>query len=94
LYWLFELELPTVFGDGDSAEKCIENTREALAVAVAYLMEENKKPPTPARMGKRTQQVNVRLTAEERAVLEAVAKKRGFQGLSDFIRAVALESVG
>ncbi len=87
------LELSNVFGDGPTPQKCLDSTREALAVAVAYLLEARKKPPTPARLGKRTQQVNVRLTAEERAMLAATAKKKGYQGISDFLRAVALEAV-
>jgi len=37
--------------------------------------------------------VNVRLTAQEKAVLESTARRKGFHGLSDFIRTVALESV-
>lgn len=44
-------------------------------------------------MGKRTQQVNVRLTPEEKVILEGTARRKGFEGLSDFIRAAALESV-
>ena len=32
----------------------------------------------------------MRLTAEERALLETAAKQKGFRGLSDFIRAGAL----
>jgi predicted RNase H-like HicB family nuclease len=86
------LELPHVFGDGATPEKCIAQTREALAVAAAYLLEQGQQPPTPARMGHRTQQVNVRLTAEEKAILEGTARRKGFEGLSDFIRAAALES--
>lgn len=86
------LELPNVFGDGATVEACIDATREALAVTVAYLLEAGKTPPTPAQQGLRTQQVNVRLTAEEKALLEARARSRGFNGLSDFIRAVVLEA--
>jgi uncharacterized protein (DUF1778 family) len=37
-------------------------------------------------------QVNVRVTAEEKALLEATARRKGYSGLSDFIRAAALES--
>jgi uncharacterized protein (DUF1778 family) len=40
----------------------------------------------------RTQQVNVRLTAEEKALLESRAHSRGFTGLSDFIRAVVIDA--
>ena len=35
-------------------------------------------------------QVNVRLTPEEKAILESKAKAKGFRGLSDFIRASVL----
>ena len=63
----------------------------AFAGWVAYLLEEGHKPPTPAQAGMRTAQVNVRLTAEEKVLLETTAKQKGFQGLSDFVRAAALE---
>ena len=47
-------------------------------------------PPAPARQGVRTEQVNVRLTQEEKALLETSAKQKGFRGLSDFVRAGAM----
>jgi hypothetical protein len=45
------LELPHVYGDGKTASRCVENTREALVSAVAYMLEEGQRPPTPARRG-------------------------------------------
>ena len=87
------LELSNVFGDGTTPSKCIDAIREALTACVAYLLEEHKTPPLPAHLGKRTQQVNVRLTSEERTLLEATAKRKGYQGLADFLRAMALEAV-
>jgi predicted RNase H-like HicB family nuclease len=86
------LEMPHVFGDGKTADKCIKDTQEALCGAVACLLEQGRKPPTPAREGTRTQQVNVRLTADEKAVLESTAKRKGFKGLSEFLRAAALDA--
>lgn len=86
------LELPQVFGDGATPDKCVTATREALTAAVAYLLEQGQKPPAPARTGRRTQQVNVRLTAEEKAIIESTARRKGFSGLSDYLRATALES--
>ena len=86
------LELPNVFGDGRTVSRCLEDTRQALSGAVACILEQGQKPPSPARAGTRTQQVNVRLTAEEKAMLEATARRKGFQGLSDFLRAAAMES--
>jgi predicted RNase H-like HicB family nuclease len=87
------LELSHVFGDGPTPARCIDNTREALTAAVAYILEQGQTPPSPAKQGKRTTQVNVRLTAEEKTILEATARRNGFEGLSDFLRATALEAV-
>ncbi|MEX0676211.1 MAG: hypothetical protein WD063_04010 [Pirellulales bacterium] len=86
------LELSHVFGDGATPDKCVAATREALTAAVAYLLEEGQKPPAAARTGRRTQQVNVRLTAEEKAIIECTARRDGFSGLSDYLRATALKS--
>lgn len=86
------LELPNIQGDGETVSQCVKNTREALVGWVAYLLEEGQRPPAPASEGTRTTQVNVRLTAEEKALLAATAASKGFSGLSDFIRAAAIES--
>lgn len=86
------LEMPQVFGDGKTPEACIANTREALEGAVTYLLEEGGRPPAAATTGQRTEQVNVRLTAEEKVLLEASAKRKGFSGLSDFVRAAAIQA--
>lgn len=88
------LEMPHVFGDGATPEACVKNTREALTSAAAYLIEAGQRPPAPATTGRRSEQVNVRLTAEEKLRLEASAKRKGYSGLSDFIRAVAVEAMG
>jgi predicted RNase H-like HicB family nuclease len=85
------LELPGIHGDGKTVNECVENTREALAGWVACLLEEGRRPPAPAREGARTAQVNIRMTAEEKALLETTAKRKGFSGLSDFVRAAAME---
>ena len=84
--------MPLVFGDGATVEACVKDTREAFMVAAATLLELGERPPAPASAGLRTEQVNVRLTAEEKLLLEASAKRKGFSGLSDFIRAVAVEA--
>lgn len=81
------LEIPTVFGDGKTPDECINNTKEALVATVAYLLEQGEAVPVPSSTGKRTEQVNIRLTAEEKAILSASAHSQGFKGLSDFLRA-------
>jgi hypothetical protein len=84
-------EMPTVFGDGPTPTACYRSTREALIGATAFLLEQGNRPPPPARDGTRMEQVNVRLTADEKSILESTARRKGFKGLSDFIRTAALE---
>ena len=83
------LEFPKVFADGATAEECVAETRQAMQGVVAFLIESGKSPPAPAREGARHQQVNVRLTAEERLLFESAARRKGFAGLSDFFRSAA-----
>jgi predicted RNase H-like HicB family nuclease len=87
------VELPTVFADAKTPEKCYKVTQEALMVAVAAMMERGQRPPQPASAKKRYEQVNVRLTSEEKILLSNVASSLGFKGISDFIRNAALNRV-
>ena len=48
------LELPHVFGEGKTPGVCVEETREALTGAVAYLLEQGQSIPTPAKHGRRS----------------------------------------
>jgi predicted RNase H-like HicB family nuclease len=84
------VELPHVMNDGKTPEECVANTRDILTSTVAYLLETGEVPPAAAREGIRTEQVNVRLTAEEKLQLESAAQRKGFRGLSDFMRSAAL----
>jgi len=84
-------ELPNVMDDGSSGDECIAKTREALVTAVAYLLESGQKPPLPASANKRSEQINVRLTPDERVRLEEGARNHGFRGVSDFVRTSVLE---
>ena len=84
------LEMPYVMNDGKTPDACLRATRESLTIAVATLLEAGDVPPTPAREGKRTEQVNIRLTPEEKLLMEETARSRGFRGLGDFVRSTAL----
>jgi predicted RNase H-like HicB family nuclease len=86
------VEIPTVFADGQTPDKCYRAIHEALMVAVATIIESGQKPPLPASSGKRTVQVNVRLTAQEKLLLTDEAMRFGFKGISDFIRSSALRN--
>ena len=85
------LEMPAVFGEGETPDKCIRDTREAMVAAVAHLLETDSTVPAPASDRKRTEQVNVRLTVEEKLILNASARSQGFKGLGDFLRSTALK---
>jgi predicted RNase H-like HicB family nuclease len=87
------VEIPTVFADAKTPEKCYKAVQEALMVAVATMIECGQRPPQPASMGLRTEQVNVRLTAEEKLLFANAAMNLGFKGISDFIRSTALNNV-
>jgi predicted RNase H-like HicB family nuclease len=87
------VEIPTVFADGDTPDKCYQATQEALSVAVGAMLEAGQTPPQPAAFMKRTTQVNVRLTHEEKSMIAAAAARSGFKGLADFIRSTILDRV-
>ncbi len=84
------IELPSVFADGESADDCVAATREALEVAVATMLESGTSPPAPSTRGVRQAQVNIRMTAEEKLLLEDAARRGGFRGVSDYIRSSVL----
>ncbi len=88
------LEMPLVMSDGPTPDECVRATREALTVAVATILEQGKSPPSPATENKRTEQINVRLTREEKLLLEQAAHARGFRGIGDYVRSTTLAHTG
>lgn len=84
------LELPWTFEDGKSPEECFAKLREAMAHTVAFMLEQGQRPPVPASEAQRTAQINIRVTPQEKDILEQAAKSRGYHGISDYLRDVAL----
>src|SRR5688572_26351650 len=64
------LELPNVFADGRTVERCAAAIREALLTVTAYMLESGQVPPPPAEENRRHEQINIRVTAEEKVLLE------------------------
>jgi predicted RNase H-like HicB family nuclease len=91
-YYGRALEMPGVMNDGKTPDECVEKTRDILTTAIAYLMEKGEPVPTSASENTRTEQVNVRLTAEEKLLLEEAARSKGYRGVSDFVRSASLAS--
>ena len=90
LYYGSGLELPDAMNHGSTPDECVRATRDILTTAVAYLLETGQTPPAPAAENKRTEQINIRLTPEEKIRLEEAARSKGFRGISDFVRSVSL----
>jgi len=90
LYYGRGLELPTAMNHGRTPDECVKATRDILTTAVAYLIESGQTPPAPASDNKRSEQINVRLTPEERLLLEEAARSKGYRGISDFVRSASL----
>lgn len=84
------LELPYVMNDGRTPDECVRKTREILTTAVAHMLENGEVPPAPASSHKRTEQINLRVTPEEKLLLEQAARNKGFRGVSDYVRSVSL----
>lgn len=88
------LELPGVMSDGKNVAACVRNVVEAATIAVATMIERGERPPQPADERRREQQVNIRLTALEKANLDAAAAAQGFRTISDYVRFMALSRAG
>ena len=82
--------MPFVMSDGLTLEACFQNTRDALTTAVVAQLERGKQPPSPLAEHRRTEQINIRLTREEKLMLEQSARSKGFRGLGDYVRTTTL----
>ncbi len=85
-YIAWSVELPTVFADSKGRTECLREEEEALTGAVATMIECGRKPPPSSLAKKRTEQINIRLTAYEKFLLTNRGKEHGFKGVSDLIR--------
>ncbi len=88
------IEFPLVMGDGPSIEECVASTKESLLAALSVILENGDPIPSPATDGKRSEQINIRLTGFERIRLEGLARQQGFRSISDFIRTTLLSRAG
>jgi hypothetical protein len=85
------VEFPTVFASAGTPNECEAKVRGMLTIAVATMLEMGDAPPLPA--SKRRVQVNIRLSGDEKLVLEESAQQAGFRGVSEFVRFAALSFV-
>jgi predicted RNase H-like HicB family nuclease len=88
------VEFPYVMADGKTLAACAEQVLEATTLAVVTYLERDQQPPGPAGDGRRDQQLNIRVSGEERLMLDGIAAREGFRSVSDYVRAAALKRVG
>lgn len=84
------LELPFVVGFGDNVASSLDELYTSLEFTVTALAREGVEPPVPASRGLRSEQVNVKLTHREKAMITDAAKRSGFRSMSDFLRSLAM----
>ena len=87
------LELPLVFAHGATASESLEKCQEMARFALSCMLEAGERPPAPMGENKRSEQVNIRLSLEEKLRFEEAARQQGFRGVSDFIRAATLAAI-
>ena len=86
--------MPGVLADGKTQVACLADLMFALETTLADMIKDGERLPSPSTPRQRREQINIRLTAEEKENLVEECMRRGFKGLSDFVRNVALESCG
>lgn len=89
----YSLEQRGVFGDGRTPEACVRAVLEAQAGMIAAMLEAGETPPPPLTEGKRAAQINIRVTPDEKLLLEHAAHERGFRNVSEFLRTTALGAI-
>lgn len=91
-YLGYSIELRGVMADGRTPEECARATLVAQVGMVAAMLEAGDRPPPPSTDGKRDNQINIRVTIEEKLLLESAAKRQGFRGISEFLRNAGLRA--
>ena len=86
-------ELPGVLADGSTLDDCARNLAFALETVIASYLADGQPPPSPTKAEKRTEQVNVRFTPSEQALLKRKSADAGFRGIGDMIRAEIIRTV-
>ena len=93
-FYAFGIEAKGAMGGGKTIQTCLKDIRKSMTLWIATMLEDGRQPPAPASDEKRTAQVNVRLTVDEKFRIEEASRRAGFRGVSDFVRAAALDKAG
>ncbi len=88
------MEMPTAVGIGATREAAIADLNETLVATIAMLLASGGTPPQA--LGERKlEQVNIRISAEEKLLLRELARKFGDgRNTSDLIRSAIREKLG
>lgn len=89
-YVAHSVEMWPNVGSGKTVDAAIAECKENVAMCAAAMIADGEEPPRPASEGLRTAQINIRVSSREKALMETKAKAGGFNGVADYVRAVAL----
>jgi predicted RNase H-like HicB family nuclease len=87
------VELPGIVVEASTIAECGSTLQEALLATVARMLHEERVPPLPSQNSTRTEQVNIRMTSQERLLLDDAARRHGHRGISDFLRSLGLREL-
>ena len=86
------MELPGIIIQEATLTKVVEELHNVLIEVIVRLLREGNAPPQPT-AGRRLEQVNVKLSLEERSLMESAARARGNRGVADYLRQLGLEHI-
>ncbi len=87
------IEMPRASGAGRTADKCVDNTRAAIVSAVVKMLVKGDAPPLPAGETRRVEQINIRVSPEDRILLEEAARQQGCRSVADYVRRVSIRTI-
>ena len=87
------VEMLMVSGLGQTIQACYDRTLRNLTLGVRLMLEEGQKPPRPSQPTQRTEQLNLRVSGEEKLLITEAAREGGFAGASDFIRTTVMSAL-
>jgi len=70
----------------DQAEDALKAARHAAEVGIATILEDGEEPPAPIEFHRRTEQVNVRMSVEDKRLIQKACEAKGISSLSEFFR--------
>lgn len=79
------VEFPEILVHAPDRASCLKKLEQVLTQVVLTVLKDGGTVPRPSD-GRMTEQLNFKLTFDQKLLVENLASQRGFSGLSEFIR--------